>query len=532
MAVKVLVSDGIAPEGMEALRAAEGVEVTDGTGWSREELLARIGEYHGLIVRSATKVDAELIEAARSLQVIGRAGVGVDNVDLAAATRRGIVVINSPEGNTVSTAEHTLAMMLALARRIPQAYVSLVREGKWERSRFVGTQLFGKTLGVIGLGRIGSEVAQRAVALGMKVLAYDPLVNEERAKRVGVTLATIEEICKAADFITVHTPLIRETEGLIGRREFDLMKPGVYVINCARGGIIDEAALYDAIKSGKVAGAALDVFAQEPPKENPLLTLEQVIATPHLGASTHEAQVSVAVDVVRSVVRALAGEPVKYAVNAPALRAAGVDGLAPYLKLAERLGHFFTSVFGGNFDRLEVVYRGDAGRFDEEALTSALLKGMLEHMLHGTVNYVNARYLAEERQMRIAVTKEGAGATVSNSITVLGRLGERVRQVSGIVAGGQRPVITDIDGYAVHVATEGRVLVAYNVDRPGIIGKVGTLLGEYGINIAFMQVGRKEIGSYAVMVLGIDNPLGDEILQRLRGISDLRDVRLVEWPRG
>ncbi len=338
MAVKVLVSDGIAPEGMEALRAAEGVEVTDGTGWSREELLARIGEYHGLIVRSATKVDAELIEAARSLQVIGRAGVGVDNVDLAAATRRGIVVINSPEGNTVSTAEHTLAMMLALARRIPQAYVSLVREGKWERSRFVGTQLFGKTLGVIGLGRIGSEVAQRAVALGMKVLAYDPLVNEERAKRVGVTLATIEEICKAADFITVHTPLIRETEGLIGRREFDLMKPGVYVINCARGGIIDEAALYDAIKSGKVAGAALDVFAQEPPMENPLLTLEQVIATPHLGASTHEAQVSVAVDVVRSVVRALAGEPVKYAVNAPALRAAGVDGLAPYLKLGGAAG--------------------------------------------------------------------------------------------------------------------------------------------------------------------------------------------------
>lgn len=529
MALKVLVADAIAEEGMEYLRSTPGIEVTDGSSWSREELLARIGEYHGLIVRSSTRVDAALIEAAKSLRVVGRAGVGVDNVDLAAATRRGIVVINSPEGNTLSTAEHTIAMMLALARRIPQAYVSLVRERKWERGRFVGTQLFGKTLGIIGLGRIGSEVAQRAIALGMKVLAYDPLVNEERAKRLGVSLATIDEICRAADFITVHTPLTRETEGLIGEREFSLMKQGVYVINCARGGIIDEKALYNAIKSGKVAGAALDVFVEEPPVGNPLLELEQVIATPHLGASTREAQVSVAIDVVQSVVRALAGEPVKYAVNAPALRAAGTDGLAPYLKLAERLGHFFTSVFGGNFDRLEVVYRGEASRFDEDALTSALLKGMLEHMLHGAVNYVNAPLLAEERQMRIAVTKESAGEPHPSSITVLGRSGERVRQVTGIVRDGQNPVITDIDGYAVYVAAEGRMLIAYNIDRPGIIGKVGTLLGEHGINIAFMQVGRKEVGSYAVMVLGIDNPLGDDVLQKLRALPDLRDVRLVEW---
>ena len=530
MAIKVLVSDAIAAQGMEYLRTSPGIEVTDGSQWSREELLSRIAEYEGLIVRSSTRVDAELIEAARNLRVVGRAGVGVDNVDLAAATRRGIVVINSPEGNTISTAEHTLAMMMALARKIPQAYVSLVREGKWERGRFMGTQVFGKTLGVLGLGRIGSEVAQRAIALGMKVLAYDPLVNEERAKRVGVTLATVDEICKEADFITVHTPLTRETEGLIGEREFSLMKTGVYVINCARGGIIDEKALYNAIRSGKVAGAALDVFVEEPPAGNPLLSLEQVIATPHLGASTHEAQVSVAIDVVQSVVRALAGEPVKNAVNAPALRAAGADGLAPYLKLAERLGRFFTSVFGGNFERLEVVYRGEASRFDEEALTSALLKGMLEHMLHGAVNYVNAPYLARERQMHIAVTKEGADKTHPSSITLVGRSGERVRQVTGIVAEAKAPVITDIDGYAVYVAAEGRMLIAYNIDRPGIIGRVGTLLGEHGINIAFMQVGRKEVGSYAVMVLGIDNPLGDEVLQRLRALSDLREVRLVEWP--
>ena len=319
MALKVLVSDAIAAEGMEYLAQASGIEVTDGSAWSRTELLERIGEYHGLVVRSATRVDSELIEAAHNLRVVGRAGVGVDNVDLAAATKRGIVVINSPEGNTLSTAEHALAMLLAMARKIPQAYVSLARDGKWERGRFVGVQLFGKTLGVMGLGRIGTEVAERAIALGMNVLAYDPLLNEERAKRVGVTLATVEEICRHADFITVHTPLTRETEGLLGEKEFALMKQGVYVVNCARGGIIDETALYNAIKSGKVAGAALDVFTTEPAIGHPLLSLEQVIATPHLGASTHEAQVHVAVDVVQSVVRALAGEPVKYAVNAPAL---------------------------------------------------------------------------------------------------------------------------------------------------------------------------------------------------------------------
>lgn len=530
VALKVLVSDAIAEEGMAYLKESPGIEVTDGSSWSRAEVLERIGEYHGLIVRSATRVDAPLIEAAVNLRVIGRAGVGVDNVDLAAATKRGIVVINSPEGNTLSTAEHTLAMMFALARKIPQAYVSLVKEGKWERGRFLGVQLFGKTLGVVGLGRIGTEVAERAIAMGMKVLAYDPLLNEERAKRLGVTLATVEEICRHADFITVHTPLTRETEGLIGEKAFSLMKRGVYIINCARGGIVDEKALYDAIQQGIVAGAALDVFTEEPPLGHPLLSLEQVIATPHLGASTHEAQVHVAVDVVQSVVRALAGEPVKYAVNAPALRAAGDDGLLPYLTLAERIGHFFTAVFGGNFERIEVVYRGEAERFDEEALTTALLKGMLEHMLQGGVNYVNARLLAEERQIRVAVTKERTDGSHPRSITLRGQSGERVREVAGTVTTeGKKPVITRIDGYTVNVATEGRVLVAYNIDRPGMIGKVGTLLGEYGVNIGFMQVGRKEVGSYAVMVLGIDTHLDDQVLDQLRALNDLRDVRLVEW---
>jgi len=529
VAVKVLVSDSLAEEGLERLRAAQGVEVTLGHEWTREELLSRIGEFDGLIVRSSTRVDRELIEAATRLRVIGRAGVGVDNIDVQAATKRGIAVINSPEGNTVSTAEHTIAMMAALARQIPQAYARLVRDGVWDRKRFVGVQLSGKTLGVVGLGRVGSEVALRAKALGMQVLGYDPFINEDRAKRLGVTIATVEEICRAADFITVHTPLTKQTEGLISEKEFALMKTGVRIINCARGGIIDEKALYDAIVSGKVAGAALDVFVDEPPGDHPLLSLEQVIATPHLGASTHEAQVNVAVDTVDAVVQALQGLPVKNAVNAPALRAAGVEGLAPYLTLCERMGHFITHVFGGNFNRIEVIYRGKAAGFDEEALTAGLIKGMLAPILNERVNYVNARTLAAERHMRIAVTKEQDANGNSDPVTVRLRSEERERSVSGSLVRETHPIITEIDGNPVNVATEGRLLVAYNVDRPGIIGRVGTLLGEHGVNIAFMQVGRKEVGGYAVMVLGIDTPLSDAVQERLRSLDFLKDVRFVEW---
>ena len=528
MAAKVLISDAIAPEGVERLRRAEGIEVVDGASWSRQEVLERIGVFEGLVVRSATQVDAELIAAARRLRVVGRAGVGVDNIDLNAATKRGILVINSPEGNTVSTAEHTIAMICALARNIPQAHASLVRDGRWERSRFTGVQLAGKVLGIVGLGRVGSEVARRAAALEMRVLGYDPFIGEERAKRLGVRLATVEEICEEADFITVHTPLTKQTEGLISREQFARMKRGVRIVNCARGGIVDEAALYDAIVEGKVAGAALDVFSEEPPRGNPLLTLEQVIATPHLGASTVEAQVGVAVDVAEAVARALSGQPVKYAVNAPALRGEGVEGLPQYVQLAERVGHFVTSAFGGNISRLELVYRGEAARFEEAALTSGLLKGMLEPILHEQVNYVNAPILAEERGVRIAVTKESTAGQEGGSITVTTTGGGRARSVTG-VTGARGPFITEIDGYPVNVAAEGRVLLAYNVDRPGIIGRVGTLLGNHGVNIAYMQVGRKEVGSYAVMVLGVDNPLDDGVMRELEAVEDLKEVRLVEW---
>ncbi len=526
--LRVLVSDAVAPEGLERLTSAEALDVVDGTSWSRSELLERIGEFHGLIVRSATQVDAELLEAAESMHVVGRAGVGVDNIDLKAATKRGVVVINSPEGNTVSTAEHTIAMIAGLARSIPQAYAALVRDGVWDRRRFTGVQLAGKVLGVLGLGRVGSEVARRAAAMDMRVMGYDPFINEERARRLGVQLGTVDEICSKADFITVHTPLTKQTEGLVSEPQFQLMKPGVRVINCARGGIIDEKALYNAICAGRVAGAALDVFIEEPPGENPLLSLENVIATPHLGASTHEAQVNVAIDVAESVVKALRGIPVKYAVNAPALRGEGVEGLAAYVDLAERIGHFITGAFGGNFGRIELVYRGKAATFDEAALTAGLLKGMLEPFLHERVNYVNARVLADERDVRLAVTKEDVGDSDGGSITVIGTGGGRTRSVTG-VTNGRGAILTEIDGYSVNVEAKGRVLLAYNVDRPGIIGRVGTLLGGFGVNIAYMQVGRKVVGSYAVMVLGIDDPLEERILEELRAQDDLKEVRLVEF---
>lgn len=526
--LRVLVSDAIAPEGMERLKRADDIDVVDGSAWDRQELLSQVGSFHGLIVRSATQVDEALLGAADALRVVGRAGVGVDNIDMKAATKRGVVVINSPEGNTVSTAEHTIAMITSLARSIPQAYVTLVRDGKWDRKRFTGVQLSGKVLGVLGLGRVGSEVARRGAAMDMRVMGYDPFINEERARRLGVQLGTVDEICQEADFITVHTPLIKQTEGLLSEAQFGLMKHGVRVINCARGGIIDESALYNAIKEGRVAGAALDVFTEEPPGDHPLLTLDEVIATPHLGASTHEAQIGVAIDVADAVVRALHGNPVKYAVNAPALRGEGVEGLSAYVELAERIGHFITGAFGGNFGRIELLYRGQAASFDEAALTSGLLKGMLEPFLHEQVNYVNARVLADERDVHLAVTKEETSDHEGGSITVHAKGGGRTRSVTG-VTNGRGSVLTEIDGYSVSVEAKGRVLLAYNVDRPGIIGRVGTLLGGFGVNIAYMQVGRKVVGSYAVMALGIDDPLEERILDELRALDDLKDVRLVEW---
>lgn len=529
MAFLILVSDPLAPEGIRRLKEQSDVEVHVHTDWSQQRLIGEIGRYDALVVRSGTQVNAEVIEAADRLRVIGRAGVGVDNIDVAAATKRGILVVNSPDGNTLAAAEHTVAMLLALARQIPQAHHSLVYKQEWERGRFIGVQLTGKVLGVLGLGRIGTEVARRAAGMDMKILGYDPFISADRARKLGIELASVDEICRAADFITVHTPLTKQTEGLVGERQFDLMKPGARVINCARGGIIDEAALYRAIAGGKVAGAALDVFVSEPPFESPLLQLPQVIATPHLGASTHEAQITVAVDVAESLLRALRGRPVRSSVNAPMFRFERFDLLEPYLDLCERLGNLFTALFDGGHDRLEVVYAGAAAELEASALSTALLKGMLSSILHEQVNFVNAPLFAEERGLSLVEIREATVDDFPNLITLRGKGPRGEVSVSGTVVQGHAPTLVDIDGYRVNVTGTGLMLVARNVDQPGIVGRVGTVLGEADINIAFMQVGRKFVGGHAVMVLGIDNRIDDAVLTRLSEIEALSDIHVVEW---
>lgn len=529
MAYVVLVSDPLAEEGLERLKSYPDVEVEVHTDWDEERLEREIGRFDALLVRSGTQVTARIIDAGTRLKAIGRAGVGVDNIDVDAATKKGIIVINSPDGNTLSAAEHTVALMLSLARQIPQAHHALVHERQWNRSRFTGVQIAGKALGVVGLGRIGSEVARRAIGLDMRVLGYDPYISPERAKQLGVELVDLDTLCREADFITVHVPLTKQNAGLIGAPQFALMKRGVRLINAARGGIVDEGALYDAIKAGIVHGAALDVFSQEPPIDNPLLDLPQVIATPHLGASTYEAQISVAVDVAEAIVKALRGEPVATAVNAPMFKGDNFERVAPYLDLCERLGRLFTGLFGGGFERVEIAYRGSAAAFDSRALTPAVLKGMLDPVLHEQVNYINAKIFAEERGIHVTETKESRSPVYENLITITGHGKGSDMYVSGTVAQGGGPTLVDISGYRLNISGSGLMLIARNEDRPGIIGIVGTVLGRANVNIAFMQVGRKVSGGDAVMVLGVDTHIDDELLAELNQIEALSDIRLVEW---
>lgn len=530
MAFLVLVSDPLADEGITKLQSYPDIQVEVHTDWDEDRMVQEIGRFDALLVRSGTQVTERIIEAGTRLKAIGRAGVGVDNIDVAAATKRGIIVINSPDGNTLSAAEHTVALMLSMARQIPHAHHALVHRREWKRSQFTGVQISGKVLGVIGLGRIGSEVARRAIGLDMRVLGSDPFISPERAKQLGVELADIDTICREADFITVHTPLTKQNVGLIGERQFSQMKRGVRLINCARGGIIDEEALYRAIQEGIVHGAALDVFMQEPPFTSPLLDLPQVIATPHLGASTYEAQVNVAVDVAEGIVKALHNEPVATAVNAPMFKGDNFERVAPYVDLCQRLGRLFTTLFGGGFERIEVAYRGGAADLDARALTPAVLKGMLDPVLHEQANYINAPILAEERGIRITETRESRSPVYENLITIAGHgsNGEDV-YVSGTVAQGGGPTLVDISGYRLNVSGEGLMLIARNEDRPGMIGIVGTVLGRANVNIAFMQVGRKVSGGDAVMVLGVDTHIDDALLDELNQIEALSDIHLVEW---
>lgn len=522
---KVLIADNVSDEGIEILQAAPDFEVSVQKDISAEDLLKEVGKYHALIVRSRTQVTKEVLAAGENLKVVGRAGVGVDNIDLDAATERGIVVLNAPEGNTISTAEHTVALMLALARHIPQANQSL-KEGRWDRKTFVGTELAGKTLGVIGFGRIGSTVARIAQGLHMNVLAYDPFISEERAKEMGVTAASLETIITQADIITIHTPKTPETENLINKETIAKMKDGVRIINCARGGIVNEADLVEALKSGKVAGAALDVYAQEPPADFELFKLPNLVATPHLAASTVEAQVNVAIDVIKEVMAALRGEPLKSAVNMPILRPEAFAKVKPYLKLAERLGSFLGQILSGVLQEVEVTYSGQLADYAVSPLTAAVLKGLLRPAFGAEVNSVNASYLARKRGIKVTESKRSNG-NYTNLIHLTVTTSSGRQQMAATLFGDGNPRIVQIDEYYIDTVPEGYLLVTKHKDRPGIIGAVGSLLGDGEINIASMQLGRNEVGGQAVMVLRVDQPIPQQLLDKLARYPDMEKVHFV-----
>jgi D-3-phosphoglycerate dehydrogenase len=526
--MKILVTEPLAPQGMEVLSRAPELQVDVRLGLKPADLKAVIGDYHGIVVRSGTKVTADLLEAARNLKVIGRAGIGVDNVDVAAASKNGIVVMNTPGGNNVTTGEHTISLMMALARHIPQAVASL-KGGQWKREKFVGVELCNKTLGVIGLGNVGRIVAERAIGLRMKVLAYDPFVPAENAARMGVELATLDEIYRNADFITVHVPLTEETRGLIDREAFAKMKTGVRIINCARGGIVDEKDLAEALRSGKVAAAALDVLVDEPPSpDHPLLQIEQVIVTPHLGASTDEAQLNVAIAVAEQIVDFLTRGVIRYAVNVPSVSPELLTALRPYLNLGEKLGSLQVQMLSKLPREVTIEYSGEVTQYDVAPLTLAVLKGILTPAMESSVNYVNAPVVARERGIKVVESKSSRATDFASSITVTCRVGDREIEVEGAIFGSNNPRIVRIDNFYLEAVPEGYILLLHNRDVPGVVGAVGTLLGERGINIAGLELGREKVGGMAISLIHVDDAVPKETLDALRRMPAIISAELVK----
>jgi D-3-phosphoglycerate dehydrogenase / 2-oxoglutarate reductase len=525
---KVLISDNLSAEGQRILKADPEVELDAREKVSPEELLKIIPNYDALIVRSDSKVTKEVLAAGKRLKVVGRAGVGLDNVDSAEATRLGIIVMNTPDGNTISTAEHTFSMIMALARNIPQADTSL-RAGKWERKKFMGTELYGKTLGIIGLGRIGTEVAKRALAFGMRILAYDPFVTQEKAEKLGIELATVEEIIAGGDFITVHTPKNKETDGLIGKAQFDKMKPGVRIINCARGGIIRQADLREALKSGKVAGAALDVYEEEPPKDTELLNLANIIVTPHLGASTEEAQINVAIVMAEQILDVLKGRMIRNAVNIPSIPTELFKEMTPYLTMAERLASFHAQVLDGQVKKITLKYAGEVCEFPTNLLSVAAVKGLLSSMLSDTINFVNALVLAKERGIEIVETSTKETQDFTSTFAMEVETDKSVRQIVGTLIGKKRELrVVSVFGFHTDFVPEGHLLVFTHTDEPGIVGRMGTMLGDAHVNIAALHMGRNQLGGDAVSILNLDGGVPQALLAKLAQTAKIKDIKLVK----
>jgi D-3-phosphoglycerate dehydrogenase / 2-oxoglutarate reductase len=539
--LRVLVADPIAAEGVALLRTV--ADVDERYGLKPESLRAAIGAYDALVVRSETQVTADVIDAATRLRIIARAGVGVDNIDVEAATRRGVVVVNSPTGNIAAAAEHTIALLLALARHVPEANAAL-RAGRWERSRFVGTEVRGKTLGIVGLGKVGIEVARRAgdSGLGMRLIAADPYAAPDTARKLGVELMALDELLPQADFLTVHTSLTAGTRGLIGADELAHMQPGARVINCARGGVIDEPALLAALESGHIGGAALDVFTKEPPAPGtPARALAEhprVVATPHLGASTEEAQVNVALDVAEQVVEVLRGGTARAAVNAPLILPETLGELQPWMALVEKLGRLYTQLHPGPLHRVELAIAGAIAQFDTRPLTAALVKGLLESISEAHVNLVNAPVLARDWGLEVTESRSTHEEQYANLVTL--RVAADGREMPNVLAGtitwGEERIVR-VDQYATDFVPSGHILVCRNLDRPGMIGSVGTILGNAGVNIAHMDVGPSrgarmgqghEPGGEALMVLSLDDAVPAEAIERIRATTDIFSITSVE----
>ncbi len=526
--MKILISDSMSNKAVEILKATPGITVDVITGLKPEELKAKIKDYHGLVVRSATKATAEIIEAAENLKVIGRAGTGVDNIDMTAATKKGIVVMNTPGGNTVTTAEHAVAMMMALSRKIPQATASMKR-GEWEKKKFEGTEVTGKTLGILGVGNIGSVVASRAQGLKMNVIAYDPFISPEAADKLGISLVSMDELFKKSDFISIHVPLTNETKNLVNAGAFQKMKKGVKIINCARGGIVNEGDLAEAIKSKIVSGAAFDVFEKEPPAaDNPLLHLEEVILTPHLGASTLEAQENVAIAIAEQIADYLTTGSIRNAVNVPSIPAELLVSLGAYISLGEKLGSFQGQILKGGVEEITVEYSGEVVNYDVAPITIACIKGLLDKVLDTYVNFVNAPYIAKERGIKVVEVKSSRPTDFASSITI--KVGTKGAEsiVEGALFGKKEPRIVRIDKFFLDAVPEGYLLLLQNEDKPGVIGNVGTLLAANNVNIARLHLGRQTIGGEAVSVWSVDTPLSKGLIEKILKLPHMTSAHVVE----
>jgi D-3-phosphoglycerate dehydrogenase len=522
--MKVLVTDPIADAGLERLRDA-GHDVVTAYDLEGEALLEAVSDANALVVRSGTEVDEALFEAASNLVIVGRAGIGVDNIDVNAATEHGVIVANAPEGNVRAAAEHTVAMTFAAARSIPQAHVRL-KGGEWAKGEFLGTEVNNKTLGIVGLGRVGQEVAKRLGGLGMDLVAFDPYIGEERANKLGAELADLDEVLSRADFLTVHTPLTPETEDLIGEEELAKLEGG-YVINCARGGIIDEPALARAVREGTLAGAALDVFGEEPlSPDSPLLDVEDIVVTPHLGASTEAAQENVATSIADQILSAFADEPVMNALNAPSMDAAAFPRVKPYIDIAETAGRVAVQLFDGHINEVEVTYAGDIADEEVDLVTASALKGVFRP-LEWQVNAVNAPRIAEDRGIEVTETKRSSSEDFQSLITVTVKNGDDPISVCGTLFGGEDPRIVRIDGYRVDAIPGGRMVVSRNTDEPGVIGLIGTVMGEYGINIAGMYNARETIGGEAMTVYNVDQEVPVEARERLESDPRITETRYI-----